>query len=52
MSMDDKAVFLISLFEILTPKNLSDEDNRLIISPSNREGVIKKPDSLILFVKG
>ena len=42
----------ISLFEILTPKNLSDEDNRLIISPSNREGVIKKPDSLILFVKG
>ncbi len=42
----------ISLFEILTPKNLSEEDNRLIVSPSNRDGILNKPDSLLLFVKG
>ncbi|OUW01355.1 MAG: hypothetical protein CBD16_05670 [Betaproteobacteria bacterium TMED156] len=42
----------ISLFEILTPKSLSEEDNRLVFTPSNRDGIINKPDSLLLFVKG
>ena len=42
----------ISFFEILTPKDLSENENRLIISASSRTGVANKPESLLLFVKG
>lgn len=42
----------VSFFEILTPKDLSQDDSRLVISPTSRSAVINKPESLLLFVKG
>jgi type VI secretion system protein ImpJ len=55
LSVDDiglKSLPGINFFEILTPKDLLEDENRLVISPTSREAVNNKPDSLLLFVKG
>ena len=42
----------ISFFEILTPKDILEDENRLVISPTGRAGEVNKPESLLLFIKG
>ena len=42
----------ISFFEILTPKDILEDESRLVISPTGRAGEINKPESLLLFIKG
>ncbi len=40
----------IDLFEIMTPENLSESENRLVLSPSRRNDFEKRPYNLFLYI--